>query len=257
MGQISENKENKFSEFHILKKKFKAVWELKKIQGFVWKSLKRDWVAKRPFPIQILINSFNFNNTSLNDILTKIGMVAYFELLFLFLGKQFHETSRIIVFVGKWSDDELLQNAYFSLLFCAASILKKWSLRFLFFSRFSENWTICSCGCFFPQILFCSSQRLALIFPVLPYCQGLPGETGEAGPPGVPGPKGNEGPQGVKGTRGATGEIGPSGPVGPKGDTGRNGDPGEPGTPGLKGMTVGNGRMPSKVAVILELIWTI
>ena len=34
---------------------------------------------------QILMNSFNCKNTSLNDILTKIGMIAYFELLFLFL----------------------------------------------------------------------------------------------------------------------------------------------------------------------------
>ena len=49
--------------------------------------MKHDQVAKRPFPKQILINFFNCNNTSLNDILTKISMVAYFEVLFLFLEK--------------------------------------------------------------------------------------------------------------------------------------------------------------------------
>ena len=36
-----------------------------------------------------LIIPFNCNNTSLNDH-TKIGMVAYFKLLFLFLEKSFH-----------------------------------------------------------------------------------------------------------------------------------------------------------------------
>ena len=32
-------------------------------------------------------NPYNCNKTSFNDILTKIGMVAYFEVLFLFLEK--------------------------------------------------------------------------------------------------------------------------------------------------------------------------
>ena len=66
-------------------------------------------MAKRPFPIQILVISFNCNGTSLNDMPTKIGMVAYFELLFLFL-----EKSRIIVSMKKRSCDDLLQKAYCS-----------------------------------------------------------------------------------------------------------------------------------------------
>ena len=56
-------------------------------------------MAKSLFPIQILINSFSCSNISLNNILTKVGMVAYFELLFLFLENKFHETSRIILFM--------------------------------------------------------------------------------------------------------------------------------------------------------------
>ena len=57
-----------------------------------YKDFYEDWVAKRLFPNSHtnLIIPFNFNNTSLNDILTKIGTVAYFKLLFLFLEKQFH-----------------------------------------------------------------------------------------------------------------------------------------------------------------------
>ena len=76
-----------------------------------YKDLHEDGVAKRLFPDYHtnLIISFNCNNTNLNDILTKIGIVAYFKLLFLFLEKQFHDFIRIIVFMKQRSRDELLQ----------------------------------------------------------------------------------------------------------------------------------------------------
>ena len=64
-------------------------------------------MAKHLFPIQINVISFNCNGTSLNDMLTKIGMVAYFELLFLFL-----EKCRSNVSMKKRSCDDLLQKAY-------------------------------------------------------------------------------------------------------------------------------------------------
>ena len=73
--------------------------------------MKHDWRAKHPFPIEILLIFFSCKNTSLNNILTKSGMVVYLKVLFLFVEKLFHVhvLSRIIGVVKKRSLDQLLQ----------------------------------------------------------------------------------------------------------------------------------------------------
>lgn len=101
----------KGSDFHVFWRNnfnylIKAVWKLRKIRGFEWKSLKHGWEAKRPFPIQILLNC---NNTSLNNIL-RHSRIFWADLFI--SGKIISWNQENHCVYEKKSHDELWQKAY-------------------------------------------------------------------------------------------------------------------------------------------------